>query len=90
MPGQDLNAAQFDLFVRAHDAHRIVIGDEHQSIYSFRGASTAFADMSADRCFPLTRSFRFGPEARAPARRQSDLALHRSAVKQGAIWTVLR
>lgn len=48
--------------VESQSAQMIYVGDEHQSIYSFRGAENAMAHLDADEEFMLTGSFRFGPE----------------------------
>lgn len=37
------------------------VGDRHQGIYGFRGASNAMQTIKADQEFGLTGSFRFGP-----------------------------
>jgi F-box protein 18 (helicase) len=44
-------------------APKIVVGDPHQAIYSFRGAQNAMDQVvpEPDRDLPLTHSFRFGP-----------------------------
>ena len=41
---------------------KILVGDPHQQIYSFRGAVNAMEHVRADTIFYLTQSFRFGPE----------------------------
>ena len=41
---------------------KILVGDPHQQIYSFRGAVNAMENVHADTIFYLTQSFRFGPE----------------------------
>ena len=41
---------------------KILVGDPHQQIYSFRGAVNAMENVQADTIFYLTQSFRFGPE----------------------------
>ncbi len=40
----------------------VYVGDEHQAIYGFRGASNAMALVDADEEYFLSGSFRFGPE----------------------------
>lgn len=39
----------------------VVVGDNHQAIYSFRGATNAMKKFQAEQTLYLTRSFRFGP-----------------------------
>lgn len=49
---------QFELF----GSKILYLGDEHQSIYAFRGASNAMRDLPDQaHCYPLTQSWRFGP-----------------------------
>jgi len=60
--GQDTNPALFDVFVRQEHAVRVLVGDRHQNIYSFRGAMNAmeaFNGTGVER-YALTHSFRFG------------------------------
>ena len=45
------------------------VGDEHQAIYSFRGARNAMALLEAEEDHLLTGSFRFGPEVAEVANR---------------------
>ncbi|WP_099470671.1 UvrD-helicase domain-containing protein [Stenotrophomonas maltophilia] len=59
---QDLNPALQAIIGSQHDRRVFLIGDTHQAIYSFRGASNAMELMRADQAFSLTGSFRFGPE----------------------------
>ncbi len=58
---------------------RIYVGDPHQAIYAFRGATNAFEHLDHLPLWPLTTSFRFGPKIAAlaqldPARRHADAA----------------
>lgn len=46
--------------VRSQSCAKILVGDPHQQIYSFRGARDAMAQVAADHTFYLTHSFRFG------------------------------
>lgn len=57
---QDSNPAVLDVVAR-QGAAKIYVGDENQSIYSFRKAVNALAKIDADRRLVLTSSFRFGP-----------------------------
>lgn len=59
--GQDMNTAMFDIFLR-QDCAKVIVGDPHQQIYSFRGAVNALQMIPATHTFYLTQSFRFGPE----------------------------
>lgn len=56
---QDLNLCTFDIVCRQCGGV-VMVGDEAQGIYSFRGAMNALAIFEADERLPLTRSFRFG------------------------------
>lgn len=64
---QDSNEVMLDI-VYAQDSNFVFVGDEHQRIYSFRGALNIFEestyfDASSDYVhLSLTKSFRFGEE----------------------------
>ncbi|XP_052779694.1 F-box DNA helicase 1-like [Mya arenaria] len=58
---QDLTPAITDILLRQPQG-KILVGDPHQQIYSFRGAVNAMELIPADTVFYLTQSFRFGPE----------------------------
>eukprot|EP00105_Crassostrea_gigas_P046516 XP_019930664.1 PREDICTED: F-box DNA helicase 1-like [Crassostrea gigas] len=58
---QDLTPAISDLLLSQPQA-KILVGDPHQKIYSFRGAVNALQQIRASFIFYLTQSFRFGPE----------------------------
>lgn len=59
---QDTNPVTQAIVETQGHARRIYVGDEHQAIYSFRGAQNAMSQVQADADFMLTGSFRFGPE----------------------------
>jgi F-box protein 18 (helicase) len=62
---QDTNAVTADIISRQDHAVRLYIGDRHQSIYGFRGATNAMEVMSADRNatqLSLAQTWRFGPK----------------------------
>jgi F-box protein, helicase, 18 len=63
---QDLNLCTFDIVCRQRGGV-VMVGDEAQGIYSFRGAMNALAIFEADERLPLTRSFRFGEGVAAVA-----------------------
>ena len=66
---QDINAAQYELLkliAPPPAANLFVIGDPHQSIYSFRGASPAFAE-SFIRDFPRAKQITLGKSFRCPS-----------------------
>jgi F-box protein 18 (helicase) len=63
---QDLNLCTFDI-VRRQRSGIVMVGDEAQGIYSFRGAMNALAIFEAEERLPLTRSFRFGEGVAAVA-----------------------
>lgn len=58
---QDSNPAILDI-VSKHKGIQVLVGDPHQSIYSFRKSIDAMTNTQADESFSLTGSFRFGPE----------------------------
>lgn len=47
-------------FVEAQNCSKVVVGDNHQSLYSFRGATNAMKKFDAEETLYLTKSFRFG------------------------------
>lgn len=57
---QDTNPTVAAIVARQDHARRIYVGDPHQAIYSFRGASNAMDGVQADDTLMLTGSFRFG------------------------------
>ncbi|XP_041348939.1 F-box DNA helicase 1-like [Gigantopelta aegis] len=58
---QDLTPAVIDILMNQSQC-KILVGDPHQQIYSFRGAINAMQMITATQVFYLTQSFRFGPE----------------------------
>ncbi|XP_071816365.1 F-box DNA helicase 1-like isoform X3 [Apostichopus japonicus] len=58
---QDLTPAQQDVLLN-QPIPKILVGDPHQQIYSFRGARNAMDNIQADTVYHLTQSFRFGSE----------------------------
>lgn len=63
---QDTNPVTLEIFLRQHRLGKqaIMVGDSHQAIYGFRGATDGMKGGPGKRCY-LTRSFRFGPEVAA-------------------------
>lgn len=57
---QDTNPVTQAL-VNGQPSRLVYVGDEHQAIYGFRGASNAMALIEAEEEHLLTGSFRFGP-----------------------------
>lgn len=55
---QDTNPCLFQIFA-SQSTGRVLVGDEHQNIYTFRGAMNAMRRMRGER-HALTASFRFG------------------------------
>jgi F-box protein 18 (helicase) len=72
---QDSNPAVVDL-VNKQQCAKVWIGDDHQSIYQFRGSSNAFRSIKIDHEYYLSQSFRFGENvayvANALLRREKD------------------
>ncbi|OWF35307.1 F-box only protein 18 [Mizuhopecten yessoensis] len=58
---QDLTPAISDILL-SQITSKILVGDPHQQIYSFRGAVNSMQTVQASTIFYLTQSFRFGPE----------------------------
>ena len=58
---QDVNPVITDIFIRQNSG-RILVGDSHQQIYSFRGARDAMHRIKASRTLYLTHSFRFNSQ----------------------------
>jgi len=58
---QDTNPVT-QAIVEAQSARKVYVGDRHQAIYGFRGATNAMEQIEADAHFSLTGSYRFGQE----------------------------
>ncbi|KAL1920165.1 uncharacterized protein VTP21DRAFT_1311 [Calcarisporiella thermophila] len=58
---QDATPAMISIITR-QPVVKIFVGDEHQAIYSWRGARNAIQKIQYDTLFRLTKSFRFGLE----------------------------
>lgn len=56
---QDTNEAVLSV-LRRQDSHLTLVGDRHQQIYEWRGATNAMASIETDAEAVLTQSFRFG------------------------------
>lgn len=56
---QDTNPVT-QAIVEAQSARKVYVGDRHQAIYGFRGATNAMEQITADEHHYLTGSFRFG------------------------------
>lgn len=59
--GQDTNPVTWDI-VKRQTCPIVIVGDQYQSIYQYRGAFNAMDLTTADQEFHLTQSFRFGPD----------------------------
>lgn len=59
---QDANPLTALMISQQTHCSRIYIGDRHQSIYGFRGATDALTGLQTDKTHLLTASFRFGPK----------------------------
>lgn len=58
---QDTNGAVIAM-MEAQRCQKIIVGDTHQQIYSFRGATNAMESMTADYSGSLSTSFRYGTD----------------------------
>merc|ERR1719244_2246968 len=56
-----MNPAMLNIFMN-QKVSRIIVGDPHQQIYTFRGAINALDIVTPTHTYFLTQSFRFGPE----------------------------
>lgn len=56
---QDLNPVTAEYLLQQENTPKILVGDPHQQIYSFRGARDIMTGVNATREMVLTRSFRF-------------------------------
>jgi len=63
---QDTTPCVWDIMTN-QSCRKIVVGDEHQAIYSWRGATDALKLVEDAEHLYLTQSFRFGPEIAALA-----------------------
>lgn len=69
---QDANAV-IAAIVQAQQANKLVVGDEYQAIYAWRGAINAMRMFRADAALSLTQSFRYGDDvARLATKLLSD------------------
>lgn len=64
---QDCTGAMLATVNEQRGVQRIYVGDPHQAIYAFRGATNAFEQLDHLPLWPLTTSFRFGPKIAALA-----------------------
>ncbi|MGI5178649.1 UvrD-helicase domain-containing protein [Dactylosporangium sp. CA-152071] len=69
---QDANPVIAAIVAAQQDAQLIYVGDRAQSIYAWRGAVDAMADLNGLR-LQLTKSFRFGPAVAAEANQWLDM-----------------
>lgn len=56
---QDTNPCLYDIY-KNFEGHKVLVGDTHQNIYTFRGAMNAMKRTKGEQ-HALTESFRFGP-----------------------------
>lgn len=69
---QDASPVMESIVRRQDHAQLVVVGDENQAIYEWRGAVDALSRFRADARCHLTESFRFGPAIAAVANRLLD------------------
>lgn len=64
---QDLNGVLIGLVEDQDHMQRVIVGDENQQIYGWRGSTNAMNAFLLEERLPLTQSWRFGPEIAAAA-----------------------
>ena len=64
---QDINPVTADFLLNQQGAAKVIVGDSHQQIYSFRGAFDFIQFVAAKETLYLTQSFRFTPTIAAAA-----------------------
>ena len=69
---QDCTPAVADILL-SQPLAKILVGDPHQQIYGFRGATNAMARVEATHVYYLTQSFRFGSEIASVASSLLDI-----------------
>ncbi|XP_046839694.1 F-box DNA helicase 1-like isoform X2 [Xenia sp. Carnegie-2017] len=69
---QDCTPAVSDILLSQRLA-KILVGDPHQQIYGFRGATNVMAQVEATQVYYLTQSFRFGAEIASVASSVLDI-----------------
>ena len=57
---QDINPVIHGIIVGQKNAGKVIVGDCHQSIYSFSGSHNTLQSIAATQTFSLTQCFRFG------------------------------
>ena len=57
---QDINPVIHGIIVGQKNAGKVIVGDCHQSIYSFCGSHNTLQSIAATQTFSLTQCFRFG------------------------------
>lgn len=88
---QDLTPVQLALLARIRAAQTVLVGDPHQAIYAFRGASASAWDdiprlWPGIQTFPLQLSYRV-PAALLPLLRERNPALHTASRELGSVIT---
>ncbi len=78
---QDANAPMREVVLR-QPAQKVFVGDAYQSLYGWRGAVNALAQLSGRKLY-LSRTFRFGPEVAAWANRVLALLGERTPMQAG-------
>jgi superfamily I DNA/RNA helicase len=89
---QDANPVILDI-VEQQSIRKVYVGDPHQSIYGFTGAVNTIESMEASGIlsYPLTRSFRFGPNIAEFADRVLALkyTFHETKYRPGSIPKII-
>ena len=70
---QDADGVVLDVVLRQTDSQLVVVGDDCQAIYEWRGAINAMDKFPAEHRLALSQSFRFGPAIAGEANKWLDI-----------------
>jgi F-box protein, helicase, 18 len=78
---QDANPATLGIVENQKNQIKVFVGDKHQQIYQFRGSVNAIKNITADKYFSLTTSFRFGDNIASCANVLLDILGEKETIK---------
>ena len=79
---QDINAVQLQLLSRFETDKIILVGDNHQSIYGWRGAVNSLRSIKNAEVYPLTHCFRFAAKSKQEKYANRILRVYKAEDKQ--------